>query len=381
MRVLVACPITPLLHELGGSVAELHRHRLGRGLGHRPQRRVQCLIRRVRFGGHREIDGDLGQRLVAFRSPQEMNRLLRRDGLLERSRVGQSDVLDGDAHQAARQVQPVFPGFEHAGQPVERRVHVGGTNALMQRRNQIEVFLAALVVEQHLAVDRGFDGLAAENAIAGHRRRQFQDVVRRASVAIRIDRDLLQQLARRRQPHHRQRPLQKHDDLLDRERVQRVHLRAREQRRDHLERRILSSGADQDDVAALHVGQERILLGAVEAVDFVDEQHRAPAQAAAALGVRHHALDFLDAAQHRAEGHEIALGDARDQPRERGLAHAGRSPQDQGLELVALDLRAQRFSRAEDVKLAHQVFQFLGTHPFGKRTPGAGRVFRGRSVE
>ena len=64
-------------------------------------------------------------------------------------------------------------------------------------------------------------------------------------------------------------------------RPQRVDFGAREQRRDHFERRILGGRADQDDVAALDIGQKRVLLGFVEAVNFVDEEHRAAAQAAA----------------------------------------------------------------------------------------------------
>ncbi len=35
--------------------------------------------------------------------------------------------------------------------------------------------------------------------------------------------------------------------------------------------------ADEDDRAVLDVGQEDVLLGGVEAVQFVDEEHRPPA--------------------------------------------------------------------------------------------------------
>ena len=63
----------------------------------------------------------------------------------------------------------------------------------MQRRDQVEVLLAALVVEQHLALDDGFDRLAIEHAFVRHRRSQLQNVVGRARVAVRVDRDLFQQ--------------------------------------------------------------------------------------------------------------------------------------------------------------------------------------------
>ena len=58
---------------------------------------------------------------------------------------------------------------------------------------------------------------------------------------------------------------------------------------------ILGGRADQDDVAALDVGQEGVLLGAVEAVDLVDEQEACAALGAAQpCGVGHDVLDVLD---------------------------------------------------------------------------------------
>ncbi len=48
-----------------------------------------------------------------------------------------------------------------------------------------------------------------------------------------------------------------------------------------LEGRVLGGGADQHDRAVLDIGQEAVLLGAVEAMDLVDEQQRALARRAA----------------------------------------------------------------------------------------------------
>jgi hypothetical protein len=144
-------------------------------------------------------------------------------------------------------------------------------------------------------------------------------------------------------------------------------LGSREQRRDHFERRIFRGGANQDNVAALDVRQKRVLLGFVEAVDFVDEQHRAAAHPAEAFGVRHHRLDLFYAGQHRAERHELAACDARDQARERSLANARRPPQDQRAQLIALDLRPQRLARRQDVLLSYKVLEFFRTHALGER--------------
>ena len=59
------------------------------------------------------------------------------------------------------------------------------------------------------------------------------------------------------------------------ERLERVDLRAREQRRVHLEVRVLGRRADQRDEPLLDRGQQRVLLRLVEAVDLVEEEDRA----------------------------------------------------------------------------------------------------------
>src|SRR5712692_2095932 len=52
------------------------------------------------------------------------------------------------------------------------------------------------------------------------------------------------------------------------------HSRARQQRGDHLERRVLRRRAEKHDQSLFYVRQEGVLLGLVEAVDFIDEQNR-----------------------------------------------------------------------------------------------------------
>ena len=73
---------------------------------------------------------------------------------------------------------------------------------------------------------------------------------------------------------------------------------------------------------------------------------------------------------------------ARDEAGERGLPYPGWPPENDGAEGVALDLRAQRLARAEDVFLAGVLFERLRTHAVGKRPAfvGAGG-FGQRRVE
>jgi len=57
--------------------------------------------------------------------------------------------------------------------------------------------------------------------------------------------------------------------------VEHHHLAAGEQRPVQGEAGVLGRGTDQHDRAILHHGQKGVLLGAVEAVHFIDEQQRA----------------------------------------------------------------------------------------------------------
>ena len=70
------------------------------------------------------------------------------------------------------------------------------------------------------------------------------------------------------------------------------------------------------------------------------------ARAAAHLRRRHHFLDLLDAGEHRAERDELRLRHVGDDSRERRLAGAGRAPEDDRLQQVALDRSARLRERA-----------------------------------
>ena len=61
-------------------------------------------------------------------------------------------------------------------------------------------------------------------------------------------------------------------ELVRRERIEPQHLGARQQRRIELEARVLGGGANKRDGPILHHRQEAVLLGAIEAMDFIDEE-------------------------------------------------------------------------------------------------------------
>ena len=131
---------------------------------------------------------------------------------------------------------------------------------------------------------------------------------------------------------------------------------------------IFGRRADQANAAFFDVGQEGILLGLVEAMNLVDEDDGARAVLAGAIRVGHDLLDFLDAGEHGGKFDELGLGDPGDDFRERGLAGAGRSPEDHRSGIVAFDLDAQRLAGADEVFLSDKFFERARTHAVGEGT-------------
>ncbi len=204
--------------------------------------------------------------------------------------------------------------------------------------------------------------------------RDFQHVVGVARVAAGISRDPHQNLILRRELHRpkpafvvlERAPQQKHD-LLFGERLQHVHPAARQQRRVDFERRILGGCPNQPDVSFFHVRKKCVLLGLVEAMNFVDENHGASAVLPRSLGVGHDLLDFLDPGEHGAELDKLRAGQAGDDLRQRSLAGAGRPPEDQRAQVVALNLRPQRLAWRDQMLLPDELIERARTHAVGQR--------------
>src|SRR5580692_4361717 len=102
--------------------------------------------------------------------------------------------------------------------------------------------------------------------------------------------------------------MEKFDDLRGGVGFEDVDLGAGEERGDDFEGGIFGGGGDEEDVAGFDVREEGVLLGFVEAVDFVDEDDGAQAAAGFSFGFGHDFLDFFYAAGDGAEGDEFAFG-------------------------------------------------------------------------
>ena len=115
--------------------------------------------------------------------------------------------------------------------------------------------------------------------------------------------------------------------------------------------------------------QNRILLGLVEAMDFIDEQHRAhPMHAQPIAGSGNRLAQIGDTAGDSAHGHEMRMCGVGDHTSGGGFASAGRSPQNQGAEAVRLDRLAQKRAGANHMLLTNQLVQRLRSHARGQRS-------------
>ena len=113
--------------------------------------------------------------------------------------------------------------------------------------------------------------------------------------------------------------------------------------------------------------QECVLLRLVEAVHFVDEDHRAAPARSEQLGTFHRLADVFHAAQHRRDGNELGVEALRHEPRQRRLAHPRRAPQNHRVQPAGLEGRTQRLARPEQLALADHLIQRLGAQPLGER--------------
>ncbi len=178
-----------------------------------------------------------------------------------------------------------------------------------------------------------------------------------------------------------ERALEEGDDLGVGELLQRVDAAAGEQRRIDFERGILGGGADEADGSALDPWQEGILLGAVEAVNLIDEEDGAGAPGGGFFRVGHDLLDFFYAGEDGGEFDEGGFGGFGDDFGEGGFADAGRAPEDHRRGVVAIDLDAERFAGAEEMLLAEELVERVGAHALGERGGDGSSLVGGRGEE
>ena len=160
------------------------------------------------------------------------------------------------------------------------------------------------------------------------------------------------------------------DDVRNLVRFQRVQGEdptAGEQRRVDFKRRVFGGRADESDGSVFHVGQNHILLGLVEAVDFIHEKDGLPlVQGLPFPGLCYRPTEIGDAGGDGADGLEMGAGYGGDQSGKGGFSGSRRPPQQDGRNAVGVDGTAQYFAFAQDMLLAHKLIEAGGAHPLGQ---------------
>jgi len=165
-----------------------------------------------------------------------------------------------------------------------------------------------------------------------------------------------------------QRPFEERDEVVLAERPQLVDPQPRAQRRDELEVGVLGCRADEQHAALFERGQERVLLGAVEPVDLVEQEHRPRARAASA-GTLDHRAHLAAAARHRGALFDRCAAGGGDEPCQRRLSAAGRSVQHQRVRCAPLERAPKRRVGRQQVALPDDFGERTRAHPRRERRP------------
>jgi len=400
VRVFVAFAVTDIFHESGDGVAKVERDGIGFGFVDIVEDLAIGGVDSVGFWSEGKIDDGLREGQVAFGRAEKIESIACSEGEGEGAGFGEADIFTGHADDASREIEAIFTAFDHADEPVESGVGIGVAHGLVECGDEVVVLFARFIIAEELALEDIFEEFARDAADAGRTARggaigglsaagaEFEGVVGDAGVAIGIGGDAekdvvggIEMSVTKAAFGISKGAVEEIDDLRGGESIENVDLGAGEERRDDLEGRIFGGGANEEDVAGFDVGEEGVLLGFVEAVNFINEDDGALGGAGFALGLSHDLFDFLDAAEDGAEGDEFAARNAGDDTGESGFAAARRAPEKHGAEIIGFDLQAKRFAGAEELFLADEFVESAGSHAFGEGLQGCGGVLEGGVVE
>ena len=383
VRIVKIVPsVAEVLHQLGGSVAKVGRDGFAGSLPGPCECPAPAPVEAVRLGTAGQVDGGLCQREFALRGPEEAERVPCRHGHGEGARVGEADVLDGHAHEPARDVHRVLAGVEHASEPVQGGVGVPAADGLVERRDMVVVLVPGLVVDREAPLNGGLHDFQRQSrtGAALQLHRPLQDPERAPRVSVGGLGNPANYLAggldcQGPKPPLRVRKRVPEDDrqLFACQRLEDHDWRPGQERTHDLEARVLRGRADEDDIARLHHRQEGVLLGLVEAMDLVaEEDGPAPGRAAPRPRLGDDLPHSRDPLRDRAEGDEGGVRTGGDQPGQSRLPAPRRPPQDEAGDLAALDHRPQGAAGSHDLRLSAKLVEGPGPHARGERCAGTG---------
>ena len=341
MGVLVAVVVAQLLHQLGGGVAYVQRHWQVARLSYCLLRVAQCHVCAVALYRRCKIYRTLRQRDAAFRVADFRHRLKAGVGQQQRVGIAVADVFRGKDEHPAGDKHRVFAALYHAGQPVDGGVRVASAHRFDEGADDVVVHLALFVVKGQVLLHHVGGSLVVNHhrpigTVVHH---QLDGVEQLAGVASRYAEQGFVLL-------HLHRAalrgivtygaVDKLVHLFFAELFQHIHLAARQQCRDDLERGILGRGTYQGDDTLLHGAEQRVLLAFRKAVYLVDKQDGV----LLLLGLVYHLAHLLHAAADGAQRVEGAVQHVAYHHGQGGLADARRPPENHRRDAAALHQRA-----------------------------------------
>ncbi len=362
---LLRALIVPIAQRLGNGNDSLFPHVFSRG---RNARRGG-----VRFRSASQIGNELCQTELAFGQSDQFTRVSRCNRQRQCLRVGVSDIFAGQDHHSPADEANILTTLEHSRQPIECRIGITPANRFDQGARDVVVQISRCVVVddsllEAFADQRQIDAnrWLIDRADCNLQRSQNSTRIAVAHVdqklgGVVVDRDV-------ESPESTELVLQGAVDQLPQvfglKRLELKDLTPAEKSSVDGEERVLGRGADEDHDSFLDIGEERILLRLVEAVDFVDEEQCAAGFRFQAFASRfENGAEFLHATADGAELHEGGSGFGRQQPRERRLAAAGRSVEDDRPEPISLEEPPQELALIEKMALPGELGESPRAHP------------------
>ncbi len=370
MIVFITFAIAEVLHQLGGGVEDVGgRHQRtvfgGRAFG-RPLRHID----RIRFRRGCQIDHALGERDFAFGRTQKIIDILGGKRLNHGLRIGQPNIFDAGAHKAAGDVERLLAARQHAREPIESGIGIGTANGFVQRGDDVEMFLARLVVKRCAALHGGDEGGGIQRLHCFQRGKFFGEVQHITAIAIghgaqgcpRIfgERKFLAIMSFG--------ALEQRFESRIIEPAQHQHLRAGKKRAVQLERRVLGCRADKHHRSIFHHGKEAILLAAIEAVNFIDEQQCALPHPAALAGGFEGFLEIGNTGEDGGQLFELKFECGGKQARDCCFSGAGRAPQNNGMRTALRDHAADGAIGRQKVILTDHFTERFRAQTIGQRT-------------
>ncbi|MPM54367.1 hypothetical protein SDC9_101145 [bioreactor metagenome] len=379
VRIVVRVPVSDSVAVFAGGrvvrVTQMRWHISDPAGSHIGDRRIDGLDHRIRLRSGRRRDGGLSQVEPGLRHADQLDGLGGSDAGLQHRRRGHPDILAGQDDQAPGDEPGILTRLDHPGEPVQRGVHIGTPHRLDESTCHVVVLITVGVVADRCPVDGLLDGFQVDHGgalgvgAAGGLLQVGEYAPRVAAchrqhrlTGGRVELVPLAQASR-----VGQRPVDQGVQVVVGEWTQGQHQRTREQRRDHTEAGVLGGGGDERDQPVFHRRQQDVLLGLVEAVHLVDEQHGRHTPGQFAFGSLQVGAHLFDPRGHRRDLDEASSGLVGDHRGDGGLADPRWPPQEDRHGTGALGEATQRRARGQQMLLADDLVDAARTHPHRQR--------------